>query len=178
MSATDYLRWPRRRPSVVTDLYVADKQAPYPAIREFILDKHDRTCQICGGAADEVDHKWPRELGGMEHAHNLQAVCGPCNKRKGTKVDLSTASGREAELGLAALYKRATRSVYTLRAFAVDAINSRRDPLEQEITAATAAAFLDALAAEATVAATILRQSISDELGIDYDSHNCLGLAS
>jgi hypothetical protein len=71
-----------------TDLVMAGTRRPatWDAIRVFILKRDGHRCYVCGGAADEVDHLWPRRLGGDDHQANLAAVCGPCNKHKGGKA--------------------------------------------------------------------------------------------
>lgn len=48
-------------------------------------------CCPCGAVATETDHIWPRYWGGWDHPDNLQRLCGTCNRRKGARVDLSTA---------------------------------------------------------------------------------------
>lgn len=53
-------------------------------------------CQICGKAdANEADHIWPRSAGGPHTLENLQAACGPCNKRKGDKHNVNTATAEQ-----------------------------------------------------------------------------------
>ena len=42
------------------------------------------SCARCGSADDlQVDHIKPVSLGGTNDMHNLQILCGPCNKSKG-----------------------------------------------------------------------------------------------
>lgn len=55
------------------------------AIREQILS--DSKCAICGTPHNLViDHKTPISRGGTSEIENLQALCQPCNSRKGTKT--------------------------------------------------------------------------------------------
>jgi hypothetical protein len=50
-------------------------------------------CQICGAEnVNQVDHIWPRAAGGTDALSNLQAACGPCNKAKGDRHDIATAT--------------------------------------------------------------------------------------
>lgn len=83
-----------------TDLVYADsgKPAAWPAIRQFVLERDGHVCVDCGSPADEVDHRWPRRLGGNDHSDNLAAVCGPCNKAKGgtALVEFLTAANGQA----------------------------------------------------------------------------------
>lgn len=50
-----------------------------------------RSVCSCGDPATETDHVWPRYWGGTDHPDNLQRLCGTCNRRKGARVDVSTA---------------------------------------------------------------------------------------
>jgi 5-methylcytosine-specific restriction endonuclease McrA len=43
--------------------------------RRFVLDRDRHRCRICGRPATDVDHIWPRRLGGSDHPGNLQALC-------------------------------------------------------------------------------------------------------
>lgn len=44
-------------------------------------------CAMCGSADDlEVDHVWPRSLGGNSEPENLQVLCKPCNQKKGARI--------------------------------------------------------------------------------------------
>jgi hypothetical protein len=52
--------------------------------RAVVLHRDGYRCQICKVAdATDADHIWPRVAGGPDRLENLQAACGPCNKRKG-----------------------------------------------------------------------------------------------
>lgn len=48
-------------------------------------------CKYCGvrlqSAYMEVDHKVPLSRGGSNERRNLQLLCGPCNRRKGSATD-------------------------------------------------------------------------------------------
>ena len=48
-------------------------------------------CAKCGIPLDasntEIDHKWPIAKGGQNWAVNLQALCMPCNRSKGSKLE-------------------------------------------------------------------------------------------
>jgi hypothetical protein len=79
----------------------------WPSIRIWILDRDKRICQICHiRPATDVDHIWPRRLGGTDHVSNLRAACGPCNKTKGDRVDVATATGLQLISAVAALDAR------------------------------------------------------------------------
>ncbi len=48
------------------------------------------SCVSCGSTEDlEVDHIWPKSLGGPTRQDNLQVLCKECNRKKGgsTKQD-------------------------------------------------------------------------------------------
>jgi 5-methylcytosine-specific restriction endonuclease McrA len=56
-------------------------------IREFLLEKWDRTCAYCG-AKDiklEIEHIQPRSKGGSNRVSNLCLACTPCNQKKGNQ---------------------------------------------------------------------------------------------
>lgn len=79
----------------------------WASIREWVLTRDGHLCQICKlRAATDVDHIWPRRLGGEDHIHNLRAACGPCNKAKGDRVDIGTASDWDLLRGIDALRQR------------------------------------------------------------------------
>ena len=55
------------------------------------LSEQRGRCTICGEALPQgkgqshIDHKLPSSRGGTDDASNIQAVCAPCNRRKGNK---------------------------------------------------------------------------------------------
>ena len=56
-------------------------------IRKQVLMRDGYLCQVCKRAgkpraANEVDHITPKAKGGTDDLNNLQAICGPCHKRK------------------------------------------------------------------------------------------------
>jgi 5-methylcytosine-specific restriction endonuclease McrA len=57
-------------------------------IREYLLEKWDRTCAYCGArnVALEVEHIVPRARGGSNRVRNLALACAPCNQAKGTRT--------------------------------------------------------------------------------------------
>lgn len=56
-------------------------------IREFLLEKWDRTCAYCGTKDTklEIEHIQPRSKGGSNRASNLCLACVPCNQKKGNQ---------------------------------------------------------------------------------------------
>lgn len=79
----------------------------WPSIRDWILRRDDHICQTCKvNVAGEVDHIWPRRLGGPDHIDNLCAICGPCNKTKGARVDLASATDKQLQLARSAIRGR------------------------------------------------------------------------
>lgn len=79
----------------------------WPSIRLWVLDRDGRLCQMCLiRTATDADHIWPRRLGGSDHISNLRAACGPCNKAKGDRVDVSTASHEDLHFSVLALDAR------------------------------------------------------------------------
>lgn len=71
-----------------TDLRLtpSGKIPPISVIRDWVMARDNNTCADCGGPATEIDHRWPRRLGGDEDSRNLVAICSPCNKVKGGRV--------------------------------------------------------------------------------------------
>lgn len=71
-----------------------------------ILKRAKFRCELCGISADEkaleVDHILPRNLGGSDEEHNLQALCYSCNATKRDRDDtdfrgMSTAYASRSE---------------------------------------------------------------------------------
>jgi len=56
-------------------------------IREYLLEKHHRTCIYCGAKDTplQVEHIIPRAKGGTNSVTNLTLACEPCNIKKGAK---------------------------------------------------------------------------------------------
>jgi 5-methylcytosine-specific restriction enzyme A len=54
----------------------------YKSNRLIVLDRDNRTCYICGGPANEVDHIIPIRRGGTDDLSNLRACCKPHNSGK------------------------------------------------------------------------------------------------
>lgn len=74
------------------DLYVPDwveRRATIPrAVREAVYERDGWACITCGTADDlTLDHIYPWILGGPDTVDNLQAMCRPCNSRKGASTD-------------------------------------------------------------------------------------------
>jgi hypothetical protein len=57
-------------------------------VREYLLEKHNRTCVYCGAknVPLQIEHIHPRSRGGSNAISNLTLSCGPCNQRKGTQT--------------------------------------------------------------------------------------------
>lgn len=54
------------------------------ATREAVFDAAGRKCVTCGRAVPlTIDHKIAWSKGGTDAIENLQAMCFPCNRRKG-----------------------------------------------------------------------------------------------
>jgi hypothetical protein len=59
----------------------------WEAKRGAVLSQALFLCEICDDEpATDVDHIWPRSLGGSDQRKNLRAACGPCNKSKGNRI--------------------------------------------------------------------------------------------
>jgi len=56
-------------------------------IREYLLNKWDRTCAYCGvtNTPLQVEHIHPKAKGGSNRISNLCLACDGCNKKKGTQ---------------------------------------------------------------------------------------------
>ena len=60
------------------------------SVREEIWAKQRGLCMYCGtylARGWHLDHIYPREHGGSNNLLNLQALCPPCNLRKGVQTD-------------------------------------------------------------------------------------------
>src|SRR2546430_12155670 len=57
-------------------------------VREYLLEKWQRTCAYCGAkdTAFQVEHIVPEGRGGSDRVDNLTLACAPCNQRKGNKT--------------------------------------------------------------------------------------------
>lgn len=94
-----------REVSITPNKKNAKKPIP-KAVREFVLMRDGLICLRCG-CADEfslsADHVVPEVHGGKATPDNLQTLCMPCNRWKGTKtidfrVSVRAMSGAEVEL--------------------------------------------------------------------------------
>ena len=58
-----------------------------------ILQRDGYECYMCGGQAEQVDHLIARSKGGdVFDDDNLMAICGRCNRAKGSRFFSSTAT--------------------------------------------------------------------------------------
>lgn len=59
-----------------------------PLTRRTLLARDNHTCQYCGNADRDLtlDHIVPRSRGGQTEWTNIVAACGPCNRKKGSKL--------------------------------------------------------------------------------------------
>lgn len=57
-------------------------------IKEFLLEKFDRTCIYCGAKNIplEIEHIIPKSRGGTNRIDNLTIACHSCNQKKGNKT--------------------------------------------------------------------------------------------
>lgn len=65
---------------------LAGEDLPWPILRAVVLLRDEFTCAICGAYATQADHIFPQCYGGSDHPLNLQALCRPCNQRKGRSI--------------------------------------------------------------------------------------------
>ena len=85
---------PRRTKSDITDeendLFAGVSFIPYnhPRNKYILFGNQDGTCNGCGQQfifqIFEVDHIDPKSKGGSDHINNLQLLCPPCNRSKGS----------------------------------------------------------------------------------------------
>jgi HNH endonuclease len=77
----------RFRSAVLARPYIDDGKIPQ-AVREAVMDRDGRRCQVCGRTDDlTIDHKivpWS-EGGSSTDPENLQVLCREHNSRKGTR---------------------------------------------------------------------------------------------
>ena len=62
-----------------------------PELKEFIKNRDNYTCQLCGrympdGFGIEIDHIIPIAQDGKSVRSNLQVLCYACNRQKGSKL--------------------------------------------------------------------------------------------
>ncbi len=69
-------------------------------VREYLLEKWDRTCAYCGAqnVPLQIEHIHPRSRGGSNRVSNLALACEPCNTRKGTEDVKAFLSGQLQQL--------------------------------------------------------------------------------
>ena len=73
-------------------------------IKERLLAENGLDCGGCDRKLPhheylEVDHKWPRKLGGGDEYENRMLLCGPCNRRKGSEFTLDGLKKANKEAG-------------------------------------------------------------------------------
>lgn len=119
------------RPVRMTRLVDATgKPCPWPTIRRHILQRDDWTCSVCGlPDIDEVDHVFPRRWGGSDFLENLRAICGPCNKAKGSRADLEAAVFPDVCGGFDLVMERIRSEINT---YLVPALNEMADRARYE----------------------------------------------
>lgn len=69
---------------------VAERISFSKAMRERIASRQEYRCMYCGVRLEEgwhLDHIFPISHGGDNEPENLQALCAPCNMRKGVQTD-------------------------------------------------------------------------------------------
>ena len=70
----------------------SSKGRDWEGIRRIVLERAGGLCEepSCSSTATHVDHILPKVAGGTDDLSNLQALCGPHNLRKGSKVVVRT----------------------------------------------------------------------------------------
>lgn len=108
--------------------------------RAVVLHRDRYLCQICRTAvATEVDHIWPRSEGGPDLLENLQAACSPCNKAKGSRVDMGAATFRQIQWARDYWQRRVAVEGAELDAYD-ETMSSLRDWMENDHSVTVAAA--------------------------------------
>lgn len=60
----------------------------FKKVRIRVLQRDGYVCVYCGAEATQVDHRVPLASGGAPlDLDNLQAICKPCNLRKGSRSE-------------------------------------------------------------------------------------------
>jgi 5-methylcytosine-specific restriction endonuclease McrA len=58
-------------------------------IKQFVWARDDGRCRNCGSSSElQFDHIISIAMGGSSEAANLQILCGPCNRRKGSGLTI------------------------------------------------------------------------------------------
>ncbi|MFD6092420.1 HNH endonuclease [Oerskovia sp. NPDC060338] len=68
----------------------SSRGAGWKATRLRILERDAYTCWMCGGEADQVDHRLAKSKGGADTDDNLSAACARCNNSKSDAVMVRT----------------------------------------------------------------------------------------
>ncbi|EFH89399.1 RNA-guided endonuclease IscB [Ktedonobacter racemifer] len=72
----------------ITNLQYQQGELQGYLLREYVLEKWQRTCAYCGvrGVPLELEHIVPKSRWGSNRVSNLTLACRPCNERKGQKT--------------------------------------------------------------------------------------------
>ena len=72
-------------------IFHTESRSIIPQRKREVKDRDNYICQICNNIFNEdeleVDHIYPHSLGGSNRIENLMALCLPCNKDKGKRLD-------------------------------------------------------------------------------------------